>query len=315
MKKFLLFLLVVAACYFGVKSWMGYSSESEESDDDLENYEDSIAMALDSNDFVKAYRYANHFSEYSEEAKTVVKKEAQYVLENQGESGLVRIAMIVDEHDASWVYPDLLNMAISMGNESLSCKISKLCDDVNSQTMGYAVMADMETLVTDFLQKNNSLIDNPNVIIYLKEKGTFETIGKAIREKKTAEEKKKQNEEIEKLIKSIDESQSYVVQTFRPGKTRIDTHGYDGRDAKAYQNAVVRYNGQCRELLSKAIEYKDLKTAKLSISKCKKNFYYSFYNTPGGHSCDYTLECSYDASDIDEMKSILANAINEGAFK
>lgn len=56
------------------------------------------------------------------------------MLENQGESGLVRISMIINEHNAHWLYLDLMKMAIAMGDESLATKLYNMsCTKYDNQ--------------------------------------------------------------------------------------------------------------------------------------------------------------------------------------
>lgn len=56
----------------------------------------------------------------------VVLQETTYILESQGLEGLVKISMVVKEHNAEWVYKDLIDIAVAMGNEDLVIRLKKL---------------------------------------------------------------------------------------------------------------------------------------------------------------------------------------------
>ena len=70
--------------------------------------------------------YENLKENYEEAEHYVVLQEATYILESQGLDGLVKISMVVKEHDAQWVYADLIDIAVAMGNEDLVIRLKKL---------------------------------------------------------------------------------------------------------------------------------------------------------------------------------------------
>ena len=70
--------------------------------------------------------YENLKENYEEAEHYVVLQEATYILESQGLEGLLKIAMIVKEHNAQWVYDDLIDIAVAMGNEDLAIRLNKL---------------------------------------------------------------------------------------------------------------------------------------------------------------------------------------------
>ena len=70
--------------------------------------------------------YKNLKENYEEAEHYVVLQEATYILESQGLDGLVKISMVVKEHDAQWVYDDLIDIAVAMGNEDLVIRLNKL---------------------------------------------------------------------------------------------------------------------------------------------------------------------------------------------
>ena len=70
--------------------------------------------------------YKNLKENYEEAEHYVVLQEATYILESQELDGLVKISMVVKEHNAQWVYAELIDIAVAMGNEDLVIRLKKL---------------------------------------------------------------------------------------------------------------------------------------------------------------------------------------------
>lgn len=287
------------------------------------NYHDSVAVACNNFDFAKAYLYAEKCDAKDE----VIKKEGAYVLEQQGESGLVRISMIVNEHNAPWLYLDMLKMAISMGKESLATRLYKMSDACDEQAMDYAVTADMEGLVNTFISKNSNFIDKQNVIEYLKEKGTYDKFFTVIDKQRQEEKKRAEAEEKAKKIaalnKEIDNLASQVFPS-RPalGIVKSDYHGEIPSGYTYYRNRVDEFNAECRKLLAKMIKEKNLPCAKKVVAMAKTSI---VWNDLGDwckvveKSRNYSVYEAYKvAEDNTEQKAIqqlLNEAIRNGSFK
>lgn len=79
---------------------------------------------MDDRDEAMAFDVA--YSKYKEAEYYVVLHEAIYVLENQGIDGLVKIALLVKEHDADWLYKELLDVVKAMNNKELEKKLKVL---------------------------------------------------------------------------------------------------------------------------------------------------------------------------------------------
>lgn len=78
--------------------------------------------ACEEHDFIKAYKIVQELDKFSgqEEAKRyVVLQKAMYVLEQQGEGGMMRISAITKENEAYWLPAELLDLAKTTGNSSL----------------------------------------------------------------------------------------------------------------------------------------------------------------------------------------------------
>lgn len=88
-----------------------------------ENAEDMAGLRPDRD---KLAIYRNLQKNFEDAEHYVVLQEATYILESQGMEGLTKIALIVKEHDAEWVYKDLADIAIAMGNDSLETRLEKL---------------------------------------------------------------------------------------------------------------------------------------------------------------------------------------------
>lgn len=269
------------------------------------NYEDSVNIALEDRDFVKAYRFASKCGM----TKTVVSKEAAYVLEEQGEAGLVRIAMIVNEHKAPEIYLDLLKMAISMDNEQLATKIYKMSDACDEQSLDYAVTADMEGLVSTFLSKNPSCIDKQNVIEYLKEKGTYNKLYSEI-------EKKRHEEKTAELNKKIDTLASEVFPT-RPalGMVKSNSYGEMPPEYTSYRTRVDNFNADCRRLLAETIKEKNLPCAKKVAAMAKTSIAWNnlgdWVQVVEKHRDHSSLYEAYKVIDDNSEKKAIQQLLNE----
>ena len=65
-------------------------------------------------------------AKYHEAKKYVVFHEAMYVLEENGENGLLRIAGIIKEHNAKWLYRELIDVARKTSNKDLEEKLIEM---------------------------------------------------------------------------------------------------------------------------------------------------------------------------------------------
>lgn len=65
---------------------------------------------------------------YEDARHYVILRETSYLLEHNGLDALPQIAFTVKENDASWVYKDLISIAISLGDEELEQRLRKLSD-------------------------------------------------------------------------------------------------------------------------------------------------------------------------------------------
>ncbi len=72
-------------------------------------------------------QYTHQSALYQEGLHYVVLQEALCVLEDNGESGIMRIVGIAKEHDAeSWLYEELLDAAKKIGDEELANRFEKI---------------------------------------------------------------------------------------------------------------------------------------------------------------------------------------------
>lgn len=100
--------------------------------DKMQNYErDHINMIKNANKgwwISQPYitEYYNLKNNYEEAEHYVVLQEATYILESQGLEGITKITMIVKEHNAKWVYKDLIDIAVAMGNDEMAVRMKEL---------------------------------------------------------------------------------------------------------------------------------------------------------------------------------------------
>ncbi|MCF2634617.1 hypothetical protein [Prevotellamassilia timonensis] len=105
---------------------------------EMQEYQNQNGTAIKFDCGDETAQYNNLKNNYEEAEHYVVLQEATYILESQGLDGLVKISMVVKEHDAQWVYADLIDIAVAMGNEELENRLQKLAgtsvdDDSNEE--------------------------------------------------------------------------------------------------------------------------------------------------------------------------------------
>lgn len=125
MKKIFLFLIGSVFCVFVI----GCTSSPE----------NDYRKACEEHDFIKAYQIVDDLDKErlnvdddhyyvalgrADEAKRyVIVQEAMYLLEQGGDANLMRIVGIVKEHEAEWLYDELIDVAQRIGDEELAEKI------------------------------------------------------------------------------------------------------------------------------------------------------------------------------------------------
>lgn len=95
----------------------------------IESYTKEYRDYCEKGEFQKAYESCKKLERYTrteEDEKYIIIHEATSVLESQGVEGLPKIAFIVKEHNADWLYKDLVDIAEAMGNEDLVIRLKKL---------------------------------------------------------------------------------------------------------------------------------------------------------------------------------------------
>lgn len=97
----------------------------------IESYRTEYKEYCEKGEFQKAYEACNKMNRYmliqgDKDEKYIIIQEATSVLESQGVEGLPKIAFIVKEHNAEWLYKDLADIAVSMGNDELERRLKKL---------------------------------------------------------------------------------------------------------------------------------------------------------------------------------------------
>lgn len=154
MKKFLLLLLVVAAatafyfifCGSDFKSFEAdYKKACDANDYELahemltamngdllkyqEDNKDAMEGALGKHSLVyrsdeeKVRLFETYYNEYKEIERYVILHETTYILESQGLAGLPRIAFLVKQYDADWLYDSLQDIALSLGNKEIITRL------------------------------------------------------------------------------------------------------------------------------------------------------------------------------------------------
>lgn len=94
-----------------------------------ESYTTEYKEYCEKGEFQEAYEACNKLERYkstSEDERYIIIHEATSVLESQGVEGLPKIAFIVKEHNADWLYKELVDIAEAMGNDELENRLKKL---------------------------------------------------------------------------------------------------------------------------------------------------------------------------------------------
>lgn len=80
-------------------------------------------------------KYEKAANNYRQAARYVILQEAIYVLESQGDEGLIRIVGICKEHNAEdWLYDELGDVAAKVGDKELTTKIEELNPNITYLT-------------------------------------------------------------------------------------------------------------------------------------------------------------------------------------
>ncbi|MCQ2244061.1 MAG: hypothetical protein MJZ32_07365 [Bacteroidaceae bacterium] len=109
----------------------------------VEELKNNYIEACEGKDFEEAYKIINQIKtidpwEAPKAEKYVVLHEATHVLETEGVNGLTRISFIAKEHNASWLYNQIMGIAKSINDDNLTLQIVKkwnLWDDETIQRL------------------------------------------------------------------------------------------------------------------------------------------------------------------------------------
>lgn len=275
-----------------------------------------IEKACNQGDFEKAYRLAEE-SGYGR--SIVAKKECMYILENMGEEGIAKVAIIASDQYIHIDPNDLIKYAISLKNESMAIKLYKmyamrLQTEDSRECVEYAMAVDMEDFITLVISTTPEFIENTTIVDYLKGKGKYDEIVVSL------------------LQKSYDSLLNKEISGKRPplglqdysfGSELLENHNYHlwaPEKYNIYYHSLLEYNADCLNLLEKAIALKQLEMAKkivllvkqsikITLGDSDKKIYVNKQRVDGSHSYIQS-----DDTDIKNAKKRLADAIREGAF-
>lgn len=155
--KFVIYIIgfYLACCVVGILLSLRKEFSEDKISDNVIELTKNCQTACEELDFQKAYgivlelkkisddydvKHSSSFSDeikqrnfylwksYKDAEKYVVLQEAIYIIENQGVEGLPRISVIVKEHEAGWVYNELIDIAIALGDETLEARLKNLAN-------------------------------------------------------------------------------------------------------------------------------------------------------------------------------------------
>lgn len=316
----------------------------------------AINKQCESGDFDAAYMLASTIHDYSvreETEKRIVKNECIYVIDNEKEAGLVRIDIILKEHKAENMYPELLDFAISINDESLATKLFKISGKCSEHTMNYAISAEMKDLVLNIIEVVPDYISDGNVIAFLREKGLYERF-ELERQKKQAEiaakeeearreiaakkeearreaRREEEQQQRNRLEKEYNKLKARRIEGVRPnpGLNNIN-YGKDILEAKKhpldaskeniiYYQSVSKYNSDCLSLLAEAINAKDKNRAQQIVTLIKENIEITLGDNTiivDNKKIDiYHSYIKYTNTDKKQAQQQFNDAIKQGLFK
>ncbi len=158
---------------------------------------------------------------------------------------------------------DVVEVAISMGNENLPEKLIKAGVKVDNDMVKAAVNADMEDLVALMIAKDSKLILDPEVAKYCKASSSIDY---------DAIKKEYDNlikNELEEKLKAL---YNVSIPT-RPalGIVKSDHYGDIPSEYPSYKNAVESYNNRCISVINQALEYNYRDIARKALALMKPN--------------------------------------------
>lgn len=280
----------------------------------------AINKRCESGDFDAAYMLASTIHDYSEREETkkrIVKNECIYVIDNEKEAGLVRIDIILKEHKAENIYPELLDFAISINDESLAAKLFKISGKCSEHTMNYAISAEMKDLVLNIIEVVPDYISDGNVIAFLNEKG----LNERFEQQKRNRFEKEYNKLKTKRIEGVKPNPGLNYYSY--GKDILDkAEQWEAtKENVIYYKSVTKYNSECLSLLAEAINAKDKNRAQQIVTLIKENIEI----TLGSSSANIIVDnkkidgnhsyIKYTNTDKKQAQQQLNDAIKQGLFK
>lgn len=199
------------------------------------------------------------------------------------------------EYDELPDITDVLEVAISTDRDNLVEKLLKSGVSPSSTTIAAAVMAENEELVDMILQKKPDYILEDGVAEFYKQAKGLEALASMLKQLWAAvpsnnEYKRNQIAEVAKKFaisdfdKLIADAAKADIETqikalydikvpTRPaiGRVQSDYHGNIQEEYTSYREAVENYNGQCLQIINKALDSNQLQMAKRALSLMKPN--------------------------------------------
>ena len=295
-------LVALPALLFGVGLLMVKCNPSTEYD---------FSQAVAQGDFENARKALTEFevydsARYEQALRTVNDKEIYALLAKPSRDGDARILYLYNSYEEDQLpdMQDVVDVAISMGNENLSIKLLKAGVGISYNIAVAAANADMADLVNLILKKKPEYILEEEVAeYYQEEKGTA-----ALQEFTTKVIKSGLDRELQNLYR-------LTIPT-RPalGLVKSEYSGKIPKEYTDYKNEVEYLNNRCKELISKSVEFGQTVTANKAFSLMKPNLE---WNNIGDwvkvvehtdHGSVYnTFKVAENRNEINEARKLLTN--------
>lgn len=221
--------------------------------------------------------------------KYINDKEIYSLLAKPSRDNDSRILYLYNSYESSQLpnMEDVLEVAISMGNENLPEKLIKAGVPVNTAVVKAAVNADMENLVALMIAKDTKLILDPEVAKYCQQSSALDY--DSLKMDYENLKKKELEEKLQKL---------YTVSIpTRPALGKVLSVNIPS-EYSDYKKAVERYNNMCLSIINEALESGYMDIANKAFSLMKPNLEWI-------HNNDFGYSVSQNSNEINSARKLL----------
>lgn len=232
------------------------------------NTEHDFSQSIAKGDFENARKALTEFevydsARYEQALRTVNDKEIYALLAKPSRDSDARILYLYNSYE-EYQLPDMrdvVEVAISMGNENLAEKLIKSGVEISKRMAIAAANAEANDVFELILKKKPEYILEDEIAeYYQQEKGA-----EALREFTNKTISGSLDNELQALY------QVHIVARPALGLVKSDYHGDIPSEYTTYKNEVESLNNRCKELISKSVEFGYIAIANKALSLMKPN--------------------------------------------